>query len=370
MKFVDEFRDSRTAPQLVSEILRVARRRWTIMEVCGGQTHGLLKYGIDEALADRIELIHGPGCPVCVTPVSAIDFACQLARRPGCMVATFGDMLRVPGTNGSLSQAGAEGGAVRAIYSPLDAVQLARERPDLQVVLFAVGFETTAPATALAARQAVTLGLENFSLLVAHVRVQPAMEKLLADPQHRVQAFLAAGHVATVVGYDSYESLVEQHRVPVVVTGFEPLDLLAGLLAAVTQLESGEARVENRYGRSARREGNRAAQALLDSVYEPCDGPWRGLGQIEQGCLRLRDELSFLDARRRFGEAGETRPEAGECRSGEVLAGLLKPPECSAFGTRCVPESPLGAPMVSDEGACAAYYRYGRRSAGDTAPHA
>jgi hydrogenase expression/formation protein HypD len=304
-------------------------------------------------------LIHGPGCPVCVTPLEAIDFAQQLALRGDVILATFGDMLRVPGSRRSLLDVRAAGGRVRTVYSPLDAVALAKHHPREQIVFFAVGFETTAPATALAVQQAARDGLENFCLLVAHVCVQPAMEALVQSPDNRVQGFLAAGHVCTVMGYESYESFVAQHQLPVVVTGFEPLDLLEGILACVRQLEAGEARVENKYARSVRRDGNLAAQDMLREVYEVCDRPWRGFGNISRGGLQLRDRWRQFDARARFADSCLLPIiESDKCRSADVLAGRIKPPECLAFGTACIPESPLGAPMVSSEGACAAYYRH------------
>lgn len=359
MKYVDEFRDPAAARRLVAEIRRRVTRPWTIMEVCGGQTHSLLRHGIEEELRDEVELIHGPGCPVCVTPLEAIDFAHELAARPDVMLTSFGDMLRVPGSRGSLLDVSAAGGRVRAVYSPLDAVALAQREPRRQIVFFAVGFETTAPATALAVLQAAQLGLTNFSLLVAHVRVQPAMESIVAAPDHRVAAFLAAGHVCTVMGCDSYEDFVRRFRVPVVVTGFEPLDLLEGILQCVRQLEAGECRVDNQYARSVRSAGNAAARQLVESVYEVCDRPWRGLGTVPAGGLRLRREFAAFDAEQRFGPTQLPVISASSCRSAEVLTGRLKPPQCEAFGTRCTPETPLGAPMVSSEGACAAYFRYG-----------
>ena len=329
------------------------------MEVCGGQTHSLLRYGIEAELADVIELIHGPGCPVCVTPPEAIDFAQELALRDDVILASFGDMLRVPGGSRSLLDVQAVGGRVRSVYSPLDAVQLARKNPQEYVVFFAVGFETTAPATALAVQQAEREHLENFSLLVAHVRVQPAMEALVQSADNRVQGFLAAGHVCAVMGCESYHSFVEAHQLPVVVTGFEPLDLLQGILACVRQLEAGEARVENQYARSVRSQGNQAAQDIVHQVYEVCDRPWRGFGVVPRGGLRLRQSWRRFDASERFGESDRLPIfEAAQCRSADVLAGRIKPTECEAFGTTCVPDAPLGAPMVSSEGACAAYFRY------------
>lgn len=358
MKYLDEYRDPDSARRLLAEIRRCATRRWTLMEVCGGQTHGLLRYGIEQELADTVELIHGPGCPVCVTPLEAIDFACQLAMREDVVIASFGDMLRVPGSRGSLLDAQTAGGRVQIVYSPLDAVRLAEKHPDRQIVFFAVGFETTVPATALAVKQAAHDGLDNFSLLVAHVRVQPAMEALVEAADNRVQAFLAAGHVCTVMGYESYAEFVERYRLPLVVTGFEPLDLLDGILACIRQLEAGEARVENCYGRSVRAAGNEAARALVDEVYEVCDRPWRGFGVIPRGGLGLRSLWQRFDARRRFATTELPTIEPNECQSADVLAGRIKPTECAAFGRRCTPDSPLGAPMVSSEGACAAYFRY------------
>jgi hydrogenase expression/formation protein HypD len=357
VKYLDEFRSADAARMLVDRIRRMATRRWTIMEVCGGQTHSLLRYGIEEELADVVELLHGPGCPVCVTPQEAIDFACELAKS-GVLVASFGDMLRVPGSRGSLQDARAQGGKLRPVYSPLDAVTLARDNPNQQVVFFAVGFETTAPATALAVLQADRLQLTNFSLLVAHVRVQPAMERIMDSPDNRVQAFLAAGHVCTIVGASPLESFVRRYRVPVVVTGFEPVDLLSGILDCLGQLEAGRADVSNAYSRSVRAEGNLPAQNLVELVYEIDDRSWRGLGVIAAGGLRLRRKWRMFDAESRFSPAASCRSDSDECRSGEVLTGRMKPPQCPHFGQRCTPDHPLGAPMVSSEGACAAYFRY------------
>ena len=364
MRYVDEFRDPDTARRLVESIRRTATRRWTLMEVCGGQTHNLLRYGIDTAVEDCIELIHGPGCPVCVTPIEAIDAAQALALRPGMIVASFGDMLRVPGSRGTLRSVQADGGRVAVVYSPLDAVELARQRPQDQVVFFAVGFETTAPATALAVQQAAHYGLDNFSLLVAHVCVLPAMEVLAAAPDHRVRAFLAAGHVCTVMGFADYDEFVRRFRLPVVVTGFEPVDLLEGILACVRQLEAGDARVENCYARSVRPEGNLAAQRIVEQVYAIRDAPWRGFGVMPRGGLRLRDEWQRFDARQRFMTTHAVSDEPTECLAGDVLVGRIKPPECPHFGTSCTPDSPLGAPMVSTEGACAAYHRYRAAASG------
>ena len=361
MKYVDEFRDSVSARRLVEDILRTATRRWVLMEVCGGQTHSLLRHGIEEELRDTIELIHGPGCPVCVTPADDIDFAQQLALHDGVTLASFGDMLRVPGNRRSLLDVRADGGRVRIVYSPLDAVALAKKNPDQHVVFFAVGFETTAPATALAALQARELGLNNFSLLVSHVRVQPAMEALMTSPENRVEGFLAAGHVCTITGFDSYREFVEWFDVPVVVTGFEPIDLLEGIRDCVQQLEAGHAVVTNQYERSVRRDGNEFAQSAVNRVYEIEDCPWRGFGVIPQGGYRLRPEFEQFDASARF-PFDECRViasnETNDCPAADVLAGRLRPNECPHFGTRCTPDTPLVAPMVSSEGACAAYFRY------------
>jgi hydrogenase expression/formation protein HypD len=365
VKYVDEYRDPVRADKLLNQIRRLASRRWVLMEVCGGQTHGLLRYGIEAELTEAVEMVHGPGCPVCVTPQETVDQARQLARMPGVILASFGDMLRVPGSGGeSLLGARAAGGDVRIVHSPLDALALAQRHPDRQVVFLAVGFETTAPATALAVLQAERLGLTNFSLLVAHVRVQPAMELLMRSPECRVQGFLAAGHVCTVTGSAGYADFAARWRVPVVVTGFEPVDLLEGILECVRQLEAGRHEAANRYARSVRAGGNRVAQDVVDRVYEAADMPWRGLGVVPDGGLRLRAPWHRFDAARRYSIAAVTDASGDdECLGGDVLAGRLKPPECPAFGHRCTPTSPLGAPMVSSEGACAAYYRYHGASA-------
>lgn len=361
MKHVDEFRDPGKAHELLDRIRRRASRPWVLMEVCGGQTHGLLRHGIDVALEGTLELIHGPGCPVCVTPAEAIDLAQAIALLPDTTLVSFGDMLRVPGSGRSLLDVRARGGSVRIVYSPLDAVELARREPGRQFVFFAVGFETTAPATALAVLQANRLGLENFSLLISHVRVQPAMEAIMQSEGCRVQGFLAAGHVCAVLGCDSYAEFVDRHRVPVVVTGFEPIDLLEGILDCVSQLETGNCQIVNRYARTVRESGNPAARQLIDQVFEISDRPWRGLGVIPCGGLSLRSEWSHFDAARRF-DRSPLMPiiDGLECRSGEVLSGRIKPTDCPSFGTRCVPDSPLGAPMVSSEGACSAYFQYHR----------
>ena len=365
MKFVDEFRDSTAAERLLTEIRRRVTQPRVLMEVCGGQTHSLLRYGIDSALEGVVELIHGPGCPVCVTPVEAIDFAQRLAMQPGILLASFGDMLRVPGSRDSLLGVRANGGNVSTVYSPIDAVELARRNPDQDIVFFAVGFETTAPATALAVLQADRLGVNNFSLLVSHVRVQPAMEAVMQAPGNRVQGFLAAGHVCTVVGYQSYSEFVRQFRVPVVVTGFEPIDLLDGILECVSQLETGRFEIANRYGRSARLQGNTQALSVVDRVYSIADSTWRGLGILPAGGYVLREEFARFDAVRRFAMVSThdaSRPACHDaCRAADVLTGMIRPTQCPEFGTRCTPDTPLGAPMVSTEGACAAYHRYAKR---------
>lgn len=359
MKYLDEYRDPIAAQRLLDEIRRITSRCWTLMEVCGGQTHGLLRHGIAAELEGTIELIHGPGCPVCVTDQAAIDFACQLSQREDVVLTSFGDMLRVPGSRGSLLDAKTAGAQIRIVYSPLDAVELAKKHPEKQIVFFAVGFETTAPATALAVKQARHFQLDNFSLIVSHVRVQPAMEALVRAPDNRVQAFLAAGHVCTVMGYESYESFVKQYQLPVVVTGFEPLDLLEGILACVRQLEGNKPRLENQYVRTVQVDGNLVAQELVQEIYHICDGTWRGFGIVPEGGLELRPAWQPFDARERFTEPALPLIDEDECRSFQVMTGHTKPPECPHFGNRCTPETPLGAPMVSSEGACAAYYRYG-----------
>jgi hydrogenase expression/formation protein HypD len=361
MKYLDEYRDPDLARALVASIARTATRPWSVMEVCGGQTHTLIRSGIDRLLPPNVRVIHGPGCPVCVTPLEQIDRALAVAAMPGVVFCSFGDMLRVPGSANDLLRVRAAGGDVRVVYSPLDAVRIAKQNPAREVVFFAVGFETTAPATALAVQQARQLGLANFSMLVSHVLVPPALEAVLADPQCQVQGFLAAGHVCAVAGFTEYEDLVSRHRVPVVVTGFEPVDLLEGILMLLTQLEAGRYEVENQYARAVRRGGNASAQAAVAEVYEVCDRPWRGLGVIPRSGLRLRETYRSFDAETRFGVSSIRATEPAECRAGEVLRGLLSPPDCPAFGTACTPESPLGAPMVSAEGACAAYFRYGNR---------
>ena len=360
MRYLSEYRDPALARSLVDRICRLATNRWVLMEVCGGQTHTIVRQGINDLLADAVEMIHGPGCPVCVTPLEQIDRALHLAARPDVIFTSFGDMLRVPGSECDLFQIRARGGEVRVVYSPLDALELARRHPDREVVFFAVGFETTAPANAMAVWRARELGVTNFSVLVSHVTVPPAMLAILESPDNRVQGFLAAGHVCTVMGWNEYEPLARRYRVPIVVTGFEPVDLLEGIYMAVLQLEQGRAEVENQYVRSVRHEGNRPAQELVGSVFQLVDRAWRGIGEIPASGLGLREEFAAYDAERKF-DLGDIRTaESERCRAGDVLRGRIKPIECAAFGSECRPEHPLGAPMVSSEGACAAYYNYAR----------
>jgi hydrogenase expression/formation protein HypD len=359
MRFVDEYRSQEDAQKLVTAINGIVTRPWTLMEICGGQTHNLVKFGIDRMMPPGVTLVHGPGCPVCVTPLELIDKAIAIARRPEVIFTSFGDMLRVPGSETDLFGVKSAGGDVRIVYSPLDAVRLAQKNPARQVVFFAVGFETTAPANAMAVWHARELGIENFSILCSHVLVPPAMEAILGSPRNRVQAFLAPGHVCTVMGYREYEALAEKYRVPIVVTGFEPLDLLQGIYESLVMLESGRWGVQNPYARCVRRDGNLPAQELVDRVFESCDRKWRGLGPIGASGQRLRLDYQKFDAELRFDVAGLSAQESPLCIAGLVLQGLAKPFECPAFGKTCTPEKPLGAPMVSTEGACSAYYRYG-----------
>lgn len=361
MKYLDEYRDGVRAKSLLRRIGAVVRQEWTIMEVCGSQTHTLLRYGIDTSLPSPITLVHGPGCPVCVTPVEAIDRAIAVARRPGVVLTSYGDMLRVPGSRGDLLLARAEGGDVRLVYSPLDALRVARENPDRKVVFFAIGFETTAPANAMAVWLARKQAIDNFFLLTSQVLVPPAVELIASSPDNRVQGFLAPGHVCTVTGYRDYESIAGRYQVPIVVTGFEPLDLLQGILMLVTQLEQGSHLVENQYTRSVRQDGNRRARNLMDEVFEVADHAWRGIGVIPRSGLRLRPAFAAFDAARAFGLEAISPVEPERCMSGLVLQGIRRPTECPAFGGECTPEHPLGAPMVSSEGACAAYYAYRRQ---------
>jgi len=361
MKHRGEYRDADRARRLAAEIARVVRRPWAIMEVCGGQTHALVRHGIDQLLPPEVEMIHGPGCPVCVTPVEVLDRAIAIARLPGVIFCSFGDMLRVPGSHGDLFAAKGDGADVRVVYAPLDALAMAARHPDREVVFLAIGFETTAPASAIAAKLARDRGVRNFSLLVAHVLVPPAIEAILQSPEVTVNAFLAAGHVCAVTGTRQYPPLAARHRVPIVVTGFEPLDLLAGILRTVVQLEAGRHEVENAYPRAVTESGNEAAQALLAEVFETVDRPWRGIGTIPASGWRLAAAYRNLDAELRFDVADVTAAESPVCRSGDVLKGALKPDRCPAFGKECTPRTPLGATMVSGEGACAAYWHAGRR---------
>ncbi len=358
MKFVDEYRDGALARRLAGRLAAVTTRPWTLMEVCGGQTHAIVKFGLDRLLPPGVELIHGPGCPVCVTSLELIDKALEIAARPGVTFCSFGDMLRVPGSTTDLFTVKSRGGDVRIVYSPLDAVRLAARHPGREVVFFGVGFETTAPATALAVWQAARLGLPNFSLLVSHVLVPPALEALLGAPDNRVQGFLAAGHVCAVMGFEEYLPIAARHRVPIVVTGFEPMDILHGVLMCVQQLEEGRHEVENQYARVVRRHGAQPARELIARVFRVVPRKWRGVGEIPASGLGLADEFAGFDAERRFGVADKVVDEPADCLSGLVLRGRIKPHQCPAFGTTCTPEHPLGATMVSSEGACAAYYRY------------
>jgi len=360
MKYLDEYRNADDARKMAAALRRITTRPWTVMEVCGGQTHAIMKYGIDTLLPEGVVLAHGPGCPVCVTPVELINKAIAIARRPNVIFCSFGDMMRVPGTDGDLLSVKAQGGDVRMVYSPMDALKLARLSPDKEVVFFAVGFETTAPANAMTVYQAARENVPNFSILVSHVLVPPAMEAVLQSPDNRVQGFLAAGHVCTVMGYDAYPPLAKRYGLPIVVTGFEPLDILQGVYMVVKQLEEGRAEVENQYARSVRPEGNRAAVEMIEAVFEICDRKWRGIGTIPASGLRLREPYRRFDAETRFDVEAISAEESSECISGLILQGARKPSDCPAFGTRCTPEKPLGATMVSSEGACAAYYRYRR----------
>jgi hydrogenase expression/formation protein HypD len=360
VKYVDEYREARAARGFARAIARVTTRPWRIMEVCGGQTHAIVRFGIDQMLPREITLIHGPGCPVCVTPLETVDKAIAIAARAGVIFCSFGDMLRVPGSERDLLGVKAGGGDVRVIYSPLDALGLAQANADREVVFFAVGFETTAPANAMAVYQARRRGLRNFSVLVSQVMVPPAVEAILSAPDCRVNGLLAAGHVCTIMGVDEYVPIAERYRVPIVVTGFEPVDVLQGVYMCVRQLEQGSAGVENQYTRSARADGNREARRIIGEVFEVVPRKWRGIGEIGSSGLGLRAEYADFDAELRFGVRDMRAEEAAECLSGLILQGLKKPPECPAFGSRCTPERPLGATMVSSEGACAAYFRYRR----------
>ena len=358
MKFIDEYRDGAAAQKFAQAIRQLTTQPWTIMEICGGQTHSIVRFGIDQLLPDAITLVHGPGCPVCVTPLELIEKAITVASMPDVIFCSFGDMLRVPGVSRDLLSVKAAGGDIRIVYSPLDAVKVAEENPQREVVFFAVGFETTAPANAMTVLQAAHKKLANFSLLVAHVLVPPAMEAILSSSENQVQGFLAAGHVCAVMGFEQYEPIAERYRVPIVVTGFEPVDILQGIHMCVQQLEQGRTEVENQYARSVRREGNLIAQQSIHEVFRVTPRQWRGLGEIPQSGLGLQEKYATFDAERRFNLADRQISEPEECISGQILRGIKKPRECPAFGVRCVPEHPLGAPMVSSEGACAAYYHY------------
>lgn len=367
MKYLSEFRDGEIAQRIAAEIRRTITRPWAIMEVCGGQTHSIIRNGIDQILPPELELVHGPGCPVCVTPLEVIDRALAIAARPEVIFCSFGDMLRVPGSTHDLFRIKSEGGDVRVVYSPLDAVKIARENPARQVVFFGIGFETTAPANAMSVVQARREGLTNFSVLVSHVLVPPAIEAIMSSPGNRVQAFLAAGHVCSVMGTWQYPPLAARHRVPIVVTGFEPLDVLEGIRRVVHQLEEGRAEVENAYARVVSVEGNKPAQAVLEDVFEVTDRAWRGIGVIPASGWRLSERYRDFDAEARFDVGSITAVESPLCHSGEILQGALKPSQCPAFGKQCTPRTPLGATMVSSEGACAAYYNYGRFLAAESA---
>lgn len=375
MKFVDEYRDAAAAQKYARAITSLITQPWTIMEICGGQTHSIVKYGVDELLPKEVTLIHGPGCPVCVTPIELIDQAIALGLRPDSILCSFGDMLRVPGSGTAepgnqressiqnpkdLLSVKAMGGDIRMVYSPLDALKIAQQNPTKQIIFFAVGFETTAPTTAMAVYQAHQLGIKNFSLLVSHVLVPPAMEAILSSPNCRVQGFLAAGHVCTVMGYTEYEPIAQKYQIPIIVTGFEPVDILQGIYMCIRQLEEGRTEVENQYVRSVTRQGNTTAQQLMSEVFEAVPRRWRGIGEIPQSGFGLRAMYAEFDAQLRFNLGGiqDLPRQDSDCISGLILQGINKPHECSAFGKSCTPEHPLGAPMVSSEGACAAYYRY------------
>lgn len=360
MKYLDEFRDPDVARALLEEIREMVTRKWTLMEVCGGQTHSIIRNGINQLLPAEIELIHGPGCPVCVTPLELIDKALAIASLPGVIFCSFGDMLRVPGSDGDLFRVKSQRGDVRIVYSPLDALEIAQANPDKQVVFFGIGFETTAPANAMAVYQAKRLGVKNFSMLVSHVLVPPAIQAILDSPSNRVQGFLAAGHVCSVMGYWEYVPIAQRYHVPIVVTGFEPLDILEGIRRAVRQLEEGRAEVENAYARAVRYEGNVPAQKMVLDVFEVTDRKWRGIGMIPNSGWKLSQRYREFDAEERFSVGNIRTQESPLCHSGEVLQGLMKPHQCPAFGKQCTPQTPLGATMVSSEGACAAYYQYGQ----------
>ena len=360
MKYLSEFRDANIIKGVLEQIHRITTRHWVIMEICGGQTHSIMRHGLDQLLPETIELVHGPGCPVCVTSIELVDKATAIAAIPGVIFTSYGDMLRVPGSHNDLFLVRANGGDVRVVYSPLDAVKIAQENPDKQVVFFAIGFETTAPANVTSILLAKSLGITNYSILVSHVRVPPAILAILNSPDNRVQGFLAAGHVCSVMGYWEYLPIAEKYHVPIVVTGFEPLDILNGIRMTIEQLENQSFLVENAYTRLVTQQGNLTAQATIGSIFEECDRKWRGIGVIQNSGWRLKDEYAAYDAEKRFSVESMTSEESTLCIAGLILQGLKKPNECTAFNTLCTPEHPLGATMVSSEGACAAYYHYGR----------
>jgi len=361
MKYISEYRDAKLVKGVLEEIQEIVTQPWIIMEICGGQTHAIVRHGLDQLLPDKIELVHGPGCPVCVTPLSLIDKALAIASRPGVIFTSYGDMLRVPGSTSDLFSVRASGGDVRVVYSPLDAVVIAQNNPDNEVVFFAIGFETTAPANAMSILQAQALDLKNFSVLVSHVRVPPAMHAILSSPRNRVQGFLAAGHVCAIMGYWEYPPIAEQYGIPMAVTGFEPLDIAEGILSVVRMLEDGRVEVDNAYARAVTFEGNKPAQAAIHKSFMDCDRSWRGIGEIPMSGLRLRPELAAFNAEIRFNVDNIHTEESPLCIAGEILQGFKKPFHCPVFGDQCTPESPLGATMVSTEGACAAYYTYGKQ---------
>jgi hydrogenase expression/formation protein HypD len=360
MKYLTEYRDAELVAGVMREIRRTVTRPWTLMEICGGQTHSIVRYGLDQLLPPEIELVHGPGCPVCVTPLEQIDRALAIAASPDVIFTSYGDMLRVPGSQRDLFSVRASGGDVRVVYSPLDALKLAQANPNKQVVFFAIGFETTAPANVMAVMQARNLGLTNFSVLVSHVRVPPAMRVILGSPANRVQGFLLAGHVCAVMGYHEYPPLLEAYRVPMTITGFEPLDLSQGILETVRMLEAGKVEINNAYARAVTFEGNQPAQKMINQVFMECDRAWRGIGVIPMSGWCLRPEFDAFNAEKRFDVGEILTQESPLCIAGQIMQGLKKPHDCAAFGKQCTPETPLGATMVSSEGACAAYYKYGR----------
>ena len=358
MKYITEYRDAELVKKTISKIENIVTHPWTLMEICGGQTHSIIRHGLDQLLPNEIELVHGPGCPVCVTPLELIDKALAIASRPNVIFTSYGDMLRVPGSHGDLFSVSAEGGDVRVVYSPLDALKIARENPEKEVVFFAIGFETTAPANVMSVLQAQRLGLENYSILVSHVRVPPAIQAILSSPHNRVEGFLAAGHVCTVMGYWEYLPLAEKYQIPITVTGFEPLDIARGILTTLEMLENGQIAVKNAYKRLVTQEGNQSAQKIIAQVFEECDRKWRGIGTIPHSGWRLRPEFAPFNAEEKFNVQDIQAEESPLCIAGAILQGLKKPHDCPAFGVECTPGRPLGATMVSDEGACAAYYNY------------